>query len=502
VETASPKVIKAMPIGAIQALAGGVGTFAQILAGTQTPGGLAESQDVAYVPRTTEPLDVPNVEGAKKTRYRVAIVGPGALPGDLTQLTPDEVSAQEDLTRTFVVKDLLLPMILQWLVPSKGTAESLGHDFGTDVVQDLIRVLTTGAPQIWDLAASGDVTGALRAALDLILGSGTFRDQVLALVYDAVYDLRDEAGRAASQRAAAHAAKFIAVSGAVDSLLTSFDVTVVGQSIGASTMADVHQLDVIDPLVRLDPEASVIGFVDQVTLEANVVDAGEDVVFEYRFHSSGGLGDLSNGIHTGVDITSSTPWVSFRSQSTEGTATVSVEVYQVVLSQRVRLGEAEATVEVQESPCDPTPLAGIQYVAFTISEPSTSDPLDESRSAYWGYVFTAPVAAMAFDIDVTSGVAGYTPFRTGPRRVPRYGVPGAISTDPAFCFLAADSPWPEFQGGPSVDPAFEDVAWVMTSMGQVIRWDVPGDEPVWASNFGVYDRAAAAATVTVTPVCP
>ncbi|MGB5813009.1 MAG: hypothetical protein WBG86_20925 [Polyangiales bacterium] len=353
--TESPANVAELPIPSVQALKGAVDTVAQILAGTLEPGGLSQSQNVAYVPRSVRPVNLPNVEGVEKTLYRVAVVGPGARRGDLDQLTTAEIDKQVQITREFVIKELILPMILQFLVPASDLDRYLNAELAQSVVGDFIKIVTTQYFTIWEKAERGDMRGAFEEARDAILGSATFRDALLALTLEVFFDLSTEAGDAAYSRASTAAAKFVAITGAVDLVAAAFDASAVGGAIAMSNMADVWQVDAIDSVVRLEPGNSDVATTATRTLTTSVPAAGDAQVFEYRYSTTGQYGTLrrTSTNQEGNSITSSSAMIQYVADDVEegGVDTVFVQVFAIEGMNRVSVGEAEATVNVTTG-CD------------------------------------------------------------------------------------------------------------------------------------------------------
>lgn len=357
-EHPSPAKIAELEIPSVQALQGGLGTIGQILAATQQPGGLEGSQDVAYVPRDAGTIRLDNLEGYTKTRYRVVVVGPGRSPGAEAELTDEQRTKQIEVERTFVVKELILPMVLQMLVPASDANDYLDSAFGAGAVQDLISVFTSLAPTVWDKAAAGDMKGALRAAYDGIVSSNTLRDQIFAVIADHFTDFRSAATEAGAGRAMGIASKFAAVSGALDAVLGAGDVLAVAGAVGASDQANVWTVDIADTRVRLDPPAGSVAFDGRLLLTTHIPSAGEDAAFEYRYSTPGNFGALDDGLHQGIAFTTTSATVTYVAGSEAGTDEVRVEVFAIRLSERDPVGEATATVEVTATPGPCAFLAG------------------------------------------------------------------------------------------------------------------------------------------------
>ncbi len=343
IETASPQKITELKVDSITGLDGGIGTISQIVTGMYEPGGLFESQNIAGVPKSTEIINLPNAEGADKTRYRIAIVGAGASEGDRADLTADEENKRVDLTIEFIVTDFLLPFYAQIMVPasSKEIEDQFDSGFAPSLVQDLIGLLKS-SPPLYQKVKDSDIKGALEDTYNIIISAGTTRDLILELVASA---LIDNATNAASDKAIDIAEKFIGVSGAVDSALASIDMTAVFFAIAASDKANIWFIDSIDGKVSFTPPENKLTVYESVTLTADVVDAGNDAVFEYRFSTAGNFGEIFSGSESGTSIISSSPFVAYSAER-PGTETINVAVFRIANTERIAVGEASATVKI------------------------------------------------------------------------------------------------------------------------------------------------------------
>jgi len=379
-EVPSPKEIARVAVPAVKGLEGGIGTLSQILNATQGTGGFSGSEEVAYVPRRLAPIDVPNVSGAKRTRYRVAVVGPGARDGDFSELTETEVGQQEQTTLSFVLKDVVLPIALNVLVPSSQLDEYLGHELAKSLVQDLGNLFTTQLPAFWERMRARDVRGAALVAVNALGSSASVRDVAFELIRERFYDLSTPEGDAAFARASTLAERYAAVTGALDLALTALDSLVIGAAIGDSAAAETWTVDVADGVVRLEPATTTLAPGDVVTLKAHVVDAGEGAVFEYRYSTAGVAGKLQGANAGGTAVTSSVDAITYDAVE-PGEDVVTVDVYQIDLSARPYVGTAEATVVVEGSGLVVTPASpevapyGTETLTATLYGADVPDPL-------------------------------------------------------------------------------------------------------------------------------
>jgi hypothetical protein len=407
-ETASPKEIARVDIAPVTGLDGGVGTINQIITGLATTGGTFEGADLAYTEKSASPIALPNVAGAKKTRYHVALVGPGALPGDIGQLSDDAKLKQAEVVRKFVIQQLILPLVIQLLIPSGDLDRVSGINGFKDLVQDFVNIVGVQAPAIFEIAGKGDFKGAVTAAGQAIVGSGTFRNALFDAILERLYDFRTEAGAAAYGRASAIASGFVNVTGALDTFLTAFDLTAVAGSFAQSNEGDLWTVDATGSIVRLSPPTNEVEPVDNVQLTATTPDVGDDVPKAYRYSlNPGNLGQLRNSRTTGTTIDSSENFIFFDAGDNEGTATIKVEVFQIDLANRIPLGEATATVTIGEA-CengedDKQTVTVQKFVG--ISEGGGFGGND-AAVAYWYFVWNLTPGVTPYDLTFRAGPAG------------------------------------------------------------------------------------------------
>jgi hypothetical protein len=415
-ETASPADIKDLPVASVQSLTGWAEGFSQIVRGSYSPGGLEGSQDVAYVPRSTSAIQVDNVEGVARTRYRVLVVGPGLGAGVSGELTSKEREQLLFTSALFLTTDFLIPVLVQHVVPNLGAGDAVGDELLDGLATDVAKLVLQHLPNAANLMAQGDGMGAIGALWQALAGSNTLRDAVLELIIEQLYDFRTEASSRATTRASGAAMAFAKATGAVDALLTGGDVSFLVQSVLTSNRADAWELDVTAATVKFDPQSAEVGPDSTERLNVNVLDAAEDAVFEYRFRTDTDLGTLSNGITTGPAVTFSQPWIDFQAGETEGTAEVVVEVYEVRLSDRVKVGEASVEVEITDG-CG---TADPQTAQYDFERVPYECSIFYCSGAYFIYSFLAVEGATGYQATIDTFGHDYSGFVTGTRNLTLY----------------------------------------------------------------------------------
>lgn len=340
-ETPAAQKVTDFEVPAIQGLGTTIGTFIDILWGR-----------FAYTERSTDPVELEPVDGAAKTRFRLAVVGPGAGLGDFGELTDAERAKQDEVVKTFVVRDLLLPLILNVLIPNSSLDDYLRFTGGGDLVQDLVGILTTSVPGIWEKSAAGDISGAVFDAYNAIMNSNTLRRSIGEALIPLIEDLADSD---TAQRAVGNATSFLRALALVDTLLAVFDASIVGGALLASNAADIWTLDVTAPRINLNPTSAAVGFGHRQDFVVTVPEAGgADVNLVYHWSNTAGFGALTDGIGGHVDdFDSSRDTVTFTANDDDraGTDTITVEVFELSgpgQSERRSLGKQTATVEVLE----------------------------------------------------------------------------------------------------------------------------------------------------------
>jgi hypothetical protein len=348
-ETASPAPLTDFELPAIQGLNTAVGTFVDIIWGR-----------LAFEEKSTDPVELPTVEDAELTRYRLLVVGPGASVGDLALLSPAELEKQQKVLRRFLVRDLFLPLVLNVLIPQSNLDDYLKFAGGAGVVDDLIDILTGNVPGIWERSAAGDIRGALWSAYDALVTSDTFRNATLEVIVSHIQNTR---GLDASDAAFKTAQQFAKAVAALDALLQVFDSSTVGASVAQSNMADIWTVDASAPTVRLTPPTTALAQTERIRLTATVPElSGSGVDLVYRWSNTATVGSMSDGQANHQDnFDSSRPRVTYTAGSdNDGSDKIKVEVFALAgpgQSQRQLVGQATAVVEVSRFAVRLNPIA-------------------------------------------------------------------------------------------------------------------------------------------------
>lgn len=391
-QTPAPKRVTDFSVPSVQKLGSTTSTLVDIVYGKN-----------AFEETSTGPVALEAVEDAAKTRYRLVVVGPGQSDGEYNQLTQEQADKQLEVTQTFVIKDLFLPMVLNLLIPGSKLDDYLKFTGGGSLVKDLIKLFTSNAPKIWEKSAEGDIEGALFEAWNTVSQSSTFRSILLQRLLDAILD---SAGPDVADKAFANGKKLLNALKVVDTLLAGIDGTAAGLGVGLSNRADVWQIDVTAPKVRLDPETATLDFGEGKQLTANTPDIDDDVPLVYKYTvAPTHLGQLRNARGSGAEINSSENFIFFDAGETEGTVVVKVEVFQVDNQNRISIGSATSTLTIEEG-ChfDEEDLQRVtvqRYVGV-----GTDDFDNAAAFAYWYFIWDLVPETTVYDITFRAGPAG------------------------------------------------------------------------------------------------
>jgi hypothetical protein len=403
-ETAAPARIGRVDVSPVTGLDGAVGTINQIITGLATTGGTFEGADLAYTEKAAASVSLPNVAGARKTRYQVAVVGPGGFGGDYAKLSDEAKLKQAEIVQKFAIQQLILPLVIKFLVPRSDLDRVSGVTGFEDLVGDFITIVAVQAPAIFERASAGNLKGAMMLGAETIVSSSTFRNALFSAVLERLYDFRSTDLEAAYGRASAAAGAFVRVTGAVDTLFTAFDLTAVAANFAQSNTGDIWTVDSSDSRVRLTPPESELPTKERLRLTVTVPDVGEGVALAYRYSvTPSGLGELSNERTSGATIDSSEDFIFFTAGETEGTVTVKAEVFQIDRTNRILLGAGTATVSIKEGCAfDDDDVQKVTAQTWSgITAPNTSGIAH--AAAYWYFIWDLTPGIDAYDITFRAG---------------------------------------------------------------------------------------------------
>jgi len=493
-ETPSPAEIAEFELPAVQSLHSWVDGFAQIVTGLSS-GDLSTSPDLAYVPRISRPVRLDQVEGARRTRYEIVVAGPGARVGDRASLSAERRQRWVRTSLEFAVREFLIPIFLNVVLPASRAGSSLDSELGPVVVRDVAALLLAHAPTIGERIAEGDLRGGMQAMWIAMSDSRTLRLQVLEIIRDRFFDFRTPAGARGYDRASELARGFVRVTEAIDAVFTLGDGAFVLRSVSRASQAETWTVDVADSKVTLEPRASTIHLNDTLRLTARVLGADRDAELEYRFRTSSPLGTLRTVHQEGPEVQSSQPWVDFAAGDDTGVATIEVDIYEIDLSERHLVGSGAAVVEITDD-CEKVEPREIPPEVHVLELQSGGEP--------FGYTY------MAYRFGRVEGVFSYTAEIEAPQEFAHILVPGTYDVTrwytvgrPRHSYQDAGQVAERYAGGLADALSLADGELLYLPHAQVV-WGIshPDNYARFVEIAAERRAAAAASTVRLAPNCP
>jgi hypothetical protein len=374
-DTASP-----VPILAVNGIGSFGGAISDYLRG-----------NYALVPTLSAAVEVPNVEGAKSTLYRVAIVGPGANLGDFASMTPVEQEKQKEQCISTVIFEVTLPLIASIIVPnakfggfSNGTANALVQDVIATLASDarVSAAAETGSPEDLLNIVSADIIQST-AITDLLCEALLEQLVTKTLVSQASND---------AILVVSKLAPFIRIT---DAGIAVIDTLLITNDLSGADRGNIFMVTATDPTTTLTPATSSIVPNATVTLTVGVHPPDPNVI-GYQYTNTAVFGTLTDasGIASHVNnFSSSLATVTYTANATGGGSdTITVTPIEKVPGQQsTNLASATATVAVGPAP-SPTPTDPNQFVLLDIG------PFDymETGNAFSGTVVNETIVYSPF----------------------------------------------------------------------------------------------------------
>lgn len=344
----------AQSIGSVSGFNGVLGTINDIVAAYFANSGQSNGSSsvpaTAYTPVNTDTLPLANIAGAKSSRYRVAVVGPGLGGGDESQLTVLEKQAQLDTSTAFMITEVLVPFAASVAL---GANALNAHGATGDLIKELLP-LYAAIPNFQTAAAAGDVKTIFTLGLTSLASAGIVQDKT----FDAILRY---VGSAATGNAAAATASlaFSRVLTGGDLLLGALDAAAVATDLVRSNRADVYFVDAVATKLTLTPSSATIAPLATVNLTAKAQDAETaNATLVYSYTNTAMNGHLGDGIAGHRDNFESTmAKVTYVADAvgsnTNDTVTVTAKI--VNGQTRTPVGMASSTITVQSASPSPSP---------------------------------------------------------------------------------------------------------------------------------------------------
>lgn len=367
--------------------------------------GIYDVGTFAYQPVVAGTFTLPVPDGASSATYTITIVGPGAGPGDLSTLTPEQQQQALYVTAYSLVVDVIIPAMMNVIVPvntAGGASDAwmrfLATPSATEILEDLTNLILAEPEVLTDLS-NGEYVQALTRSWETVVQGGAFQTLAMNFFSYGILALEHAGVLSSTQVTSALGTTYVMANvfrglEIVDIILGAGDLGVVIAHTGLSNMADVWTITVFPPDVALSPSLSRIEPFETVTLTAAVPEltgSSSDVTFKYRWNCTGRSGVIADAAgHSGTSFESSYEFVSYIAEyGIPGVDQVSVTVTQVITgvggTQETEIGSASATVIVGGNSTwlwpEQTDLQPGETVTLTLSvfvDEDTGDPADLS----------------------------------------------------------------------------------------------------------------------------
>ena len=363
--------------------------------------GIFNAGAMAYEPVGTAPIGLPLRSGAKRTTYRVTIVGAGATGGDTNLLSTAQRNQMYITWATTAGLDVLLPAFVNIVLPIQnygGFHDIISPPNSASLYEDFINGVkdTPGFLQAMEAGETGQAFSILWK--HLAYDNSTLRSLVVWASGIAL-SLLDDAGMIPGNAlveyvdALEHVGKILNAMKVVDIIFAAGDVGAVIVHAGKSHQADVWTIDVLKPKVTLDPAQAEIDRFAHLKLTARVPEltgfAPGTVQLEYRWQHTGEAGSVvgARGQQSN-DFMSSDDWLQFVADGEQpGTDTIKVTVWQINVggssTVKEELGSATAPITVlgtgvsltpESAELDPTDV--VELKAQIHPEPDPGDEIE------------------------------------------------------------------------------------------------------------------------------
>lgn len=339
------KALTEFAVAPVLGLNGLLGTIGDIAAG-----------NMAYTEVDSAPVELPMAAGAKKTTYKLTVVGPGSSSGDYGSLTEAQKQKQSDTTLLFIAKDLVLPFLVNIILPNLDGKVDLFADLGNGGVGADFLAQMASLPGLMEQAATGDILGAFRTAVDGLLKTATFQQLAIKILTDGISNFGDSATKDLGMELGNTVFRAITFA---NEALVGLDAAAITAHANASNYADVWTIDVTKPTVRLTPADSETHAFAYLEFKCSLAEAvGGDVLITYRWSTTGRGGSLADALHSGTSFNTNADTVKYIAEKgVAATDSVTVEVFRRDGNVSTSLGTAQARVKVNTGHVTITPSA-------------------------------------------------------------------------------------------------------------------------------------------------
>ncbi len=339
------KPLTEFAVAPVLGLNGLLGTIGDIAAG-----------NMAYTEVDSDPVDLPMAAGAKKTTYALTVVGPGEYYGDYSLLNEDQKQKQFDTTVLFIAKDLVLPLLVNIVLPNLDGEVDLFADLGVGGVGADFIAQMVALPGFKEQAETGDIWGAFSTALDGLFKTASFQQVAIRFLTNKIANFGSNATKDLGLELGNTVFRAITFA---NEALVALDANAILASIRVSNYADIWVIDVTKPTVRLTPADSEIRTFAFLELKCSLAEAvGSDVLLTYHWSTTGHGGSLADSLHTGLSFDTNADTVKYIAENgIAATDSVTVEVFRKDGNVSTSIGTAQARVKVTTGHVTLTPSA-------------------------------------------------------------------------------------------------------------------------------------------------
>ncbi len=341
-ELPDPLVAHELEVPPVAAFGGTINTIVGALTG-----------GFAYAPESMDPILLETRGDAKRTYYRVDVLGMGLeAPDDPSLYTSYELAQGEWMTMKCLVMDYFIPMFLNTAGAAGTVADNV---FGDDIpgqVNDFVGLVSGALPNFHALATDGQFWPALLELWNAALTNGTLQGWVRDFIADGLQGARFTADESAAVMGGVERAFFLI--GIADIVGNLADNTITGYHFGLCKKAESWDVTATSPVIHVEPRGARI-MVHGTQLLTLVVDDDtggnpEGWAYAYRWRCAGARGTLVNPQapeDTSNDFFTSSAFVQYvADDGSEGIETVTCELHVALGGERTFVRAATATLEV------------------------------------------------------------------------------------------------------------------------------------------------------------
>ncbi len=347
----------------------------------------------AYAPVESPDTALPLVPSSQSTLYQLTTVGPGYKDGALDQLSAAQRQDQEDLSVEFLLRDMALPLLLEFAIPGHDIDHALGaQGLSEPLIHDLVHA-AEAVPGVAAAAQNGQWAQALVLVLEQIKNSQSVLANALQQILNAV--LENE-GITAQQAAFKVANAFLSAVMATDKILAAFDASVTEAGLVSADQADIWTVTVTADKVTLTPRSATLPHGTTQTFTANVpAESGSGATLVWHWANTAHVGHIADGLAGHLDdFDSSKNVVTYTANASgAGTDTITVTAFLVQGQNRIQLGTQTATADVTSGLVPQT----IGPVSVPVGQ---GDPVDDGYIASFLAPPNGPISKTNPDADL------------------------------------------------------------------------------------------------------